>query len=305
MPTSDTPTPERNPFIPAALDDYGLHADDFRVACRVLRRGECTEGVKGIAEGCHLSERQVRYAIRVLLACKIIEQEQRIGTTSILRVRPIKQWNASSKYATTRQAIHKGDPEKKSVRKTPALDAEVQDMQEGVLHQVQGGTAQNDRGVLHQVQWGTASGAAKGTPIKVLPEGTPGKVLATADAAQSEIPEKEGTPGRRMLNLYQSMFVEKFERQPNIQWGKDGKIMKTLVEKYGEGSVADLLARFFVSVDQFVLKSGYTVGIFNTQINSLLVEQAKPPPLMLSAIGQKNAEVSKQYLERKLGNGKL
>ena len=174
-------------YIPAALDDYGLTPDEFRVFCRIRRRGDCTEGTRGIADGCRLSDRQVRYAVHVLLACGFISQELRTGFTSILRCNPPSEWVSPEQYYTTRESVRKGDPEKKPARRPvdSAQDAGLHVMQ-GVLHTVQG--------VLHTVQGGTAHGAAKGTPIKVLQEGTKttisGEIVVGADAPATEPPAK-------------------------------------------------------------------------------------------------------------------
>lgn len=41
-------------FIPSVLDEAGLSPAEFRVFCRIKRRGECTEGVPKMAVGCKL-----------------------------------------------------------------------------------------------------------------------------------------------------------------------------------------------------------------------------------------------------------
>lgn len=76
------------PFIPAWLDDYGLKTSDFRVLCRVCRRGDCFESVPNIAEGCRLHEDTVRASLNRLVALGLITKQKRPGEPSIYRLNP-------------------------------------------------------------------------------------------------------------------------------------------------------------------------------------------------------------------------
>lgn len=208
-------------FISAKLDDYGLTADEFRVLCRIARRGDCTEGVKGMAEGCLLSERQVRYARRVLLACGFISEETRIGYTSILRCCVPAKWASPDAYKTIREEIRKGDTEKRPQHKeeeaetTPATDAGLHPMQ----------------GVLHTVQGGTAHGAAKGTPIKVLPKGN----LEPNGSRRGKA--RKAAKAERPKNPFYEEFGKAFEARYEVPYGwKKGDYVQFagLKDLYGE-----------------------------------------------------------------------
>lgn len=73
-------------FVPAWVDDAELTAAQFRVLCRIARRGDCIESVPNIAKGCHLHSDTVESVVRFLLSRGFITKEARPGRTSVLRV---------------------------------------------------------------------------------------------------------------------------------------------------------------------------------------------------------------------------
>lgn len=79
--------PAMAPFIPAWLDDAGLSAAEFRVFCRISRRGDCHESVANIAKGCRLHPDTISESvIPALIDRGLITKENRPGFTSVLRV---------------------------------------------------------------------------------------------------------------------------------------------------------------------------------------------------------------------------
>lgn len=82
----------RLPFIPGHLDDLGLTPQEFRIVCRVSRRGECSESMANIAAGCGLHLKTVRRLVRRLQALRVIEVSARPGITTILRLGPPLYW---------------------------------------------------------------------------------------------------------------------------------------------------------------------------------------------------------------------
>lgn len=58
-----------------------------------------------------------------------------------------------------------------------------------------------------------------------------------------------------------------------VQWGKDQKIMKEVVDLYGIPKTFALISLFFQALqkDEFLKKTGATVGIFKTQIPKLIL----------------------------------
>ena len=86
--------------------------------------------------------------------------------------------------------------------------------------------------------------------------------------------EKESTTGantvRPVLTYYSELFKAKVGQEPDINSGKDGKILKELIATRGEEAVRDLLSRFFSSPDPFIRQSGYTIGVFKACLNKIL-----------------------------------
>lgn len=79
-------------FIHSVLDDYGLTQAQFRVFCRIARRGECNESAPNIARGCKMNQDTVWDAISFLEAHCLITRKHRPGHTSILTINPVSQW---------------------------------------------------------------------------------------------------------------------------------------------------------------------------------------------------------------------
>lgn len=79
-------------FIRGELDDRGLSASQFRVFCRIARRGDCWEPIPKFARGCRLNEGTVTTALNFLCDCRLIKKMSRPGRTSIFKINPISLW---------------------------------------------------------------------------------------------------------------------------------------------------------------------------------------------------------------------
>ena len=75
---------------------------------------------------------------------------------------------------------------------------------------------------------------------------------------------------KKFIDYYHNTFLDRFNEKPMIDGGKDGKIIKSLLGTYEFDILKDLLGRFFNSTDPFILQSGYTIGVFKSQINKLI-----------------------------------
>ena len=92
-------------FIHSELDDYGLTPDEFRIVCRIARRGECTESAKGMADGCKIGERTVRLVLRTLATANIIEEEERSGQSTIRRIAGRAKWKSPKSLDSIRTEV--------------------------------------------------------------------------------------------------------------------------------------------------------------------------------------------------------
>ena len=73
-----------------------------------------------------------------------------------------------------------------------------------------------------------------------------------------------------LIDYYHDGFVKKFGEKPVISGAKDGNMFKKLLESYPEEKIKAWIDAFFVSQDPFILQSGYTLGVFYSQINKFL-----------------------------------
>lgn len=81
------------PFIPAALDDADLTPHEFRVFCRVCRRGECTESVGKMAKATGMHPDTVRKALKTLIQADMVARTDRPGTTNMHEVCRPESWD--------------------------------------------------------------------------------------------------------------------------------------------------------------------------------------------------------------------
>lgn len=89
-------------------------------------------------------------------------------------------------------------------------------------------------------------------------------------------PVQNSNPGTKpVLNYYKTKFEQKFKSTPTITYTKDGAIIKSLLNTYGEEKLKGLIDVFFESDDPFIKNSGYTIGVFKTVINKLLINNKK------------------------------
>ena len=83
------------------------------------------------------------------------------------------------------------------------------------------------------------------------------------------------------IDYFYDSFLKKTERRYCVQGAKDGKLIKKLLGTYTLDELKDLCNKFFDSTDEFILKAGYSIGVFHSQIPKLLM----PKKHSLSGIG--------------------
>ena len=89
-----------------------------------------------------------------------------------------------------------------------------------------------------------------------------------------EVDKEVDTPlktGTSLINFYHDSFHEIFHVKPNIDGGKDGRILKSLSAQHGEEKVKELILKFLNSDDDWIAQTGRTIGVFKTQVQKLLV----------------------------------
>jgi len=80
---------------------------------------------------------------------------------------------------------------------------------------------------------------------------------------------KTPSPHKQVIEHYHNKFLSIFGEKPLIDGGKDGNIIKKLLQNCSADRLIELLDKFFELDDPFIRESGYTIGVFKTQINKL------------------------------------
>ena len=84
--------------------------------------------------------------------------------------------------------------------------------------------------------------------------------------------EKPSPSGvQQALDFYHTHFLKTFEIKPMIDGGKDGALLKKVINHYGLDTTLELLKKFIESKDEFIKGTGRTIGVFYKVINKLLV----------------------------------
>jgi len=83
--------------------------------------------------------------------------------------------------------------------------------------------------------------------------------------------EKKADPEVKLfIDYYYEEFKKRFRAAPIINGGKDGSLVKELLGTIGLEELKRLLGLFFKAEDEFIKDSGYTIGVFKSQINKLI-----------------------------------
>ncbi len=81
-------------------------------------------------------------------------------------------------------------------------------------------------------------------------------------------------PSKEFLLWFANLWSERVgngHKYPII-WTKDTIIIKRLLGSYSMDNLKDFVERFFDSEDEFIRKSGYTIGVFSVVIPKLIAE---------------------------------
>jgi len=116
--TNLKPMGKTRPFIPRQMDEAGLTPAQFRVACRVARRGLCNESIARIAKGCQLAVKTVKAVLVALVARNVLSKQTRYGHTSVYQVKAVENWQPKPSpkdylAQTAPQAVEQPSPQPK------------------------------------------------------------------------------------------------------------------------------------------------------------------------------------------------
>jgi hypothetical protein len=118
-------------FIPAALDDYGLDPDEFRVYCRIARRtgggGRCWESATKLAESCRMSRRKAVYCLRILERAGMVLRTTREYQSSIYELTHDRCWVGADELPKIRALVKSGQENESDQTTAPCAAPLAQD----------------------------------------------------------------------------------------------------------------------------------------------------------------------------------
>ena len=76
------------------------------------------------------------------------------------------------------------------------------------------------------------------------------------------------------IQYFKDKHIERIGHPYDVQWGKDNKIMNGLCQIYGFKKLTLMIDQFFEDFfkDEFLQRTGATIGIFKTQVPKLLLK---------------------------------
>lgn len=126
--------------------------------------------------------------------------------------------------------------------------------------------------------------------------------LHTKDTIQKTLLQKTVvTPTKEILSYFYSKYEEVFKKKYVASFGKDGKLFKDLLKVIPIENLKKLINAYFLLTDDFVEKTGYSIGVFKTRINSLQIDKRT---LLMSEKGIKSTIALKGWLEKEGENAK-
>jgi len=99
--------------------------------------------------------------------------------------------------------------------------------------------------------------------------------------------ENLGLDHKAFIDGWCQEYEAHFGKPYMVQGGKDGSLVRRLLQTFGPEELARRRALFFESSDPFILRAGFTIGVFFSQVNKLGLDKGAP--------------ASRAVLERKYG----
>ncbi len=110
----------------------------------------------------------------------------------------------------------------------------------------------------------------------------------------NELIKKSDHQVKNLIDYHYQNYSKKFNKPYIVSGSKDGSLFKKLLSKFSEDEIKKLNDKFFESDDEFIQRTGYTVGVFATQVNKLQLDNTSE---QLSKSTKKTINVWKDILK--------
>lgn len=107
---------------------------------------------------------------------------------------------------------------------------------------------------------------------KVLKE-TNTKDILSDKPTEKKIVKKTNPDIKKVIDSYHDKFLTKFNVKPVISGGQAGTLIGKMLEVHNFDKIEELLIKFFDCKDNFVLNSDYSIGVFFSQVNKLMIKE--------------------------------
>lgn len=118
----------------------------------------------------------------------------------------------------------------------------------------------------HTLRNGTETPLVSGDPLP-LPQGT-----ENSTNSQSGTRDSKPHPIKDFLTLHEQLFTQRFGRKPAKYTKADAAIAKDVLDRHDVELAHQILRGFMTSREPFILKAGFGVNVFRSQVNKLLTE---------------------------------
>lgn len=91
-------------------------------------------------------------------------------------------------------------------------------------------------------------------------------------------------PTKQFIDHWFQLYRAKFNKPYHVQGGKDGSLVKRLLETFELETLKKLAVKFFESEDKFIINSGYGLNVFPSQVNKLSIDLEQEEEPLVSAL---------------------
>jgi hypothetical protein len=162
----------------------------------------------------------------------------------------------------------------------------------GVVKELYQGSKGALPGVVKEVDSINKSFINKKEIESTQPEKAPARAL---DSSKEEKPQSEVN---QAIGYYLELFEKATGEKAIITKGKDHQLIKTILTTYGIEKTLQLLDAYFETADNFVIERGYSLGIFRSNLTSLLVKYKEQQEIKKKEAAQEEEQRRRQELDR-------
>lgn len=243
---------KRDIYVLHSICEFGLDPYEFRIVCRIARRGEqYPESAAEIAKACLMSRRKVMDVLPLLERARILEKQSRIGQATVYRVRPYDEWASPAEFAKLRTNAPDAHPAPAPDAQGYAPDAHPPVQQVHIPCAPDAHMKESKERVKEKER--EREQAQEGLPLIGLVPERPHKPKGRQDQGPQE---KTESPADRAHQRLMAKRVELFGKTPNM--GQEAKALKAMLD---DGFTEDQIAECMADMAQDAIAGNFTPSL--------------------------------------------